>query len=74
MPILSSTQTSSTLVPVVACSVVSASQVWTGNIGAFTAKATKKPTNSHFWVVGSMFRPERSLSRYDGVPCEAETT
>ena len=52
VPILSSTQTSSTLVPVVAFSVVSASQVCTGNIGALTAKAMKKPTKSHFWVVG----------------------
>ena len=63
VPILSSTQTSSTLVPVVACSVVSASQVWTGNIGALTANAMKKPANSHFCVVGVDVMLRRSLSR-----------
>ena len=44
VPILSRTQTSSTLVPGVAFSVASASQVCTGNIGALTAKAKKKPS------------------------------
>ena len=60
--------------PVVACSVVSGSQVWTGNSGALIANAMKKPTNSHFWVSGSMVMPCRSLKRYDGVPRLADTT
>ena len=63
VPILSRMQTSSTEVPGVAFSVVSASQVCTGNIGALMAKAMKKPANSHFWVVGSMSRAARSVSR-----------
>src|SRR5690242_9008171 len=46
VPILSSTLTSNTDVPGVAFCVVSGSHVCTGNIGAFTANATKKPTNS----------------------------
>src|SRR3954447_25908499 len=46
VPILSSTLTSSTDVTGVAFSVVSGSQVCTGNIGALTAKATKNPTKS----------------------------
>ena len=46
VPILSSTQTSITLTPGVAFSVVSASQVCTGNSGALIAKAMKKPRNS----------------------------
>ena len=63
VPILSRMQTSSTEVPVVAFSVVSASQVWTGNIGALIAKAMKKPAKIHFWAVGSIERPWRSVSR-----------
>ena len=35
----------------VACSVVSASQVCTGNSGALTAKAMKKPTKSQRWAL-----------------------
>ena len=50
----------------VACSVVSASQVCTGNSGALTAKAMKKPTNSHFRVSGRCRGCCRSQSRYDG--------
>src|SRR3954469_19341658 len=46
VPILSRTLTSSTDVPGVAFWVVSGSQVCTGNIGAFTANATKNPRNS----------------------------
>src|SRR3954451_20032841 len=46
VPILSSTLTSSTEVPGVAASVLSGSQVCTGNIGALIANATKKPRNS----------------------------
>src|SRR5690348_872220 len=46
VPILSSTLTSSTDVPGVAFSVVSGSQVCTGNIGALIANAMKNPTNS----------------------------
>ena len=74
VPILSSTQTSSTLVPGVAFSVVSASQVCSGNSGALTANAIMKPTNSQrsHVVLMSMFC--RSESRYDGVPASAETT
>ena len=74
VPILSSTQTSSTLVPVVAFSVVSASQVWTGNSGALIAKAMKNPANSHRCVVSLMSIAARSEMRYDGSPASAETT
>ena len=63
VPILSSTQTSSTLVPVVAFSVVSASQVCTGNSGALIANATKKPANSQRPAVVSMSSAVRSESR-----------
>ena len=74
VPILSRMQTSSTEVPGVALSVVSASQVWTGNIGALIAKATKNPTNSQRWVIGSMSIAARSLSRKLGLPLSADTT
>ena len=74
VPILSRMQTSSTEVPVVAFSVVSASQVWTGNIGALIAKAMKKPRNSQRCVIGSMSSAARSVSRKLGLPALAETT
>ena len=67
VPILSRMQTSSTEVPGVAFSVVSASQVWTGNIGALIAKAMKKPAKSQRCVIGSMSIAARSLSRKLGV-------
>ena len=74
VPILSSTQTSSTLVPGVAFSVVSASQVCSGNSGALIANAMKKPANSQRPASVSMSSAARSESRYDGSPCWAETT
>ena len=46
VPTLSSTPTRSTAEPGVASAAASGSQVWNGNSGAFTAKATKKPRNS----------------------------
>ena len=67
-------QTSSTLVPGVAFSVVSASQVCSGNSGALTMKATMKPTKSQRSQVVLMSSCCRSESRYDGVPASAETT
>ena len=73
VPILSRTHTSSTLVPGVAFPVASASHVCTGKSGALTAKAKKKPANSHFWVSGSMLICESSLSRYVGWPASADT-
>ena len=74
VPILSRMQTSSTEVPVVAFSVVSASQVCTGNIGALIAKAMKKPANNQRCAVGSMSIAARSLIRKLGLPASAETT
>ncbi len=74
VPILSSTQTSSTEVPGVALPVVSASQVWTGNSGALTAKAMKNVAKSQRPAVVSMSSAIRSLRRYDGEPACAETT
>ena len=74
MPILSSTQTSSTLVPGVAFSVVSASQVCSGKSGAFTAKAIMKPTKIQRSAVVLMSTCWRSESRYDAWPASAETT
>ena len=69
VPILSRMQTSSTLVPVVACSVVSGSQVCTGNSGALTANAMKKPTNSQRLRVGvDVDAAAGRVKRYDGVP------
>ncbi len=59
--------------PGVACSVASASQVCTGNSGALTANAKKKPMNSHFCVSGSMSICESSVSRYVGWPASADT-
>ena len=58
----------------VACSVVSASQVCTGNIGALIAKAMKKPRNSQRCVIGSMSSAARSVSRNVGRPESADTT
>ena len=63
VPILSSTQTSSTLVAGVAFSVVSASQVCSGNSGALTAKAMKKPANSQRPAPVEMSSCCRSVSR-----------
>ena len=74
VPILSRMQTSSTEVPGVAFSVVSASQVCSGNSGAFTANAIMKPTNSQRSHVVLMSTFWRSESRYDGVPASADTT
>ena len=47
VPTLSSTPTSKVFVPGVPAAAASGSQVWKGTIGAFTAKAKKKATNSH---------------------------
>src|SRR3954447_9821804 len=74
VPILSSTQTSSTLVGGVACSVVSANQVCTGKSGALTANAMKKPTNSQRPALVEMSSCCRSVKRYDGEPWSDETT
>ena len=74
VPILSSTQTSRTDVPGVAFSVVSASQVCSGNSGALIANAMKKPMNSQRPASVPMSRAARSERRYDGSPCSAETT
>ena len=46
VPTLSSTPTSSTATPTGASAAASGSQVCTGQIGAFTAKAKKKPRKS----------------------------
>ena len=48
---LSSTPTSTTAAPGCAAVAASGSQVWNGQTGALIANATKKPRNSHFWVV-----------------------
>ncbi len=74
VPILSSTQTSSTLVPGVAFSVVSASQVCSGKSGALTANAIMKPTKSQRSALVLMSSCWRSEIRYDGSPSRAETT
>ncbi len=74
VPILSRMQTSSTPVPGVAFSVVSASQVWTGNSGALIANAMKNPKNSQRPASVSMSSFSRSESRYDGSPACEETT
>ena len=65
---------SSTDVPGVAFSVVSASHVCTGNIGALIAKAMKKPRKSQRWVVGSISIALSSVRRYVGLPARADTT
>ncbi len=46
VPILSRMPTISVEPPGVPCSAASGSQVWKGTIGAFSAKAMKKPRNS----------------------------
>ena len=53
VPTLSSTPTSRVAVAGVDSVAASGSQVWNGTIGAFTAKAKKKPTKSSRSVVGS---------------------
>src|SRR3954471_21854944 len=75
VPILSSTLTSSTEVPGVAFSVVSGSQVCTGNIGGLIAKAMKKPRNSQRPVAVPKSIFDSSETRYVAPPDDfAETT
>src|SRR5689334_24865788 len=68
VPILSSTLTSRTEVPGVAASVVSGSQVCTGNIGALIANATKKPRNSQRPVAVPKSIFDSSETRYVAPP------
>ena len=49
-PILSSTPASTMLPAVGACTWASGSQVCSGTMGTFTAKATRKATNTHAWI------------------------
>jgi len=63
--------TSRAVAPGSACSAVSGSQVCTGTIGAFTAKAMKNPANSTFCTVSLIGMDAKSSIRKLGCPAPA---
>ncbi len=68
MPTLSSTPTSSVATAGFEAAAASGSQVWTGHIGALTAKAMKKATKSQRSVAPPMPRPVRLSTRKPSGP------